>query len=231
MSGLESLAYGLGVMIVLMATIFVLSRILMLYGILPLSAAFSFSGFNLLLFYLLILPGTIVHEMSHYLACLLTGVRVRQVRLFSPQENGAVGWVVHERVDPVRRNVIALAPFLGGAVVIYLLVRFVLLSGQTDPLILASDDMAQGLRATVASVLDVLRSADLRQVKTWLVFYVLFSLGFAVAPSKQDLGHFVADGALALGLVLVIKVTDSYYELGLARSGLVNDVAAWFPWP
>jgi len=225
MSGLETLAYALGVTVALMGVIFVLSRILLRFGVLPLAAAFSLSGFNVLLLYLLIFPGTVIHELSHYLACLLTGVRVRQVRLFSPQKNGAMGWVMSDPADPLRRSVIALAPFVGGSLAIYALVRFGLPSGQIDPLTIAPNDVAQGFSTAFTSIVNALRTADLHQVTTVLVLYVLFSLGFAVAPSNEDLAPLATYGLLAVGLVLVVRVVDTHYALGLARSALLNNTA------
>lgn len=226
MSGLQALGYGVTVTFVLMVALFFLSRLLMRFGLLPLSVALSASDINLFVLYLLILPGTVVHELSHYLACLLTQVRVREVKLFSPRPSGAVGWVIHDQVDPVRRNAIALAPFIGGSLVIYVLVRFGLPPGETDPLRILPDDLVQSFGLALTSVTQTLRAADLHSIATWLIFYVLFSLTFAVAPSNDDLGHLVADGLLAMGVIIFIKLVDDYYALNLAGSSVLNSAAA-----
>ncbi len=225
MSGLAALAYAVLVATTLMVALFLLSRALLRFALLPLSAAFSTSGFNLILFYLLILPGTIVHEVSHYLACILTGVRVREVRLFSPQKNGAIGWVIHDQADMVRRNIIAFAPFVGGSLAIYGLVRIGLPFGQLDPLALAPNDPAQGFVAIVGAIADSLRAADTRQLGTWVSLYLLFSLGFAVAPSPPDLGHLLADAGIVLCIAVVVVALDDQFSLGLGQSSLLNGVA------
>lgn len=224
-AGLTALAQTLGITAALMVTIFVASHLLVRYGLVPLSAAFSLSGFNLALFYLLILPGTIIHELSHYLACLATGVRVRQMRLFSPHTDGVVGWVVHDRADPLRRNIIALAPFLGGSLAMYALIRFALPPTDADPLKAIAGDPASDFRAVVLALTDIARSANVHDLKTWLGFYILLSLGYAIAPSRQDLGHLLADGLLAAGCILFIIVVDSHFQLHLAQSSLINRVA------
>jgi len=157
MSGLETLAYALGATVALMTAVFVLSRILLRFGLLPLAAVFSLSGFNTTL-------ATVIHELSHYLACLLTGVRVRQVRLFSPQKDGAMGWVLSDPSDPLRRSLIALAPFLGGSIAIYLLVRFGLPASHLDPLALAPQDLVEGFRAALIAIVDIIKAADLRRL-------------------------------------------------------------------
>ncbi|MCA1838420.1 MAG: hypothetical protein LC674_06620, partial [Actinobacteria bacterium] len=41
------------------------------------------------IFYLLILPGVVLHEVAHYLACLLTGTRVLRFVPFSPQRSAS----------------------------------------------------------------------------------------------------------------------------------------------
>jgi hypothetical protein len=225
MSGLETLAYALSVTIALMAAIFVLSRILLHYGLFPLAAAFSVSGFNMFLLYLLVFPGTVIHELSHYLACVFTGVQVRQVRLFSPQKNGALGWVLSAQSDPLRRTLIALAPFIGGSLAIYALVRFGLPAGQLDPLAVVPGDLVEGFRSSLESMAATLRQADLHQATTWLVLYVLFSLGFAVAPSTEDLAPLATYAALTLLLLIAVSAADQHYGWGLAQSSLLNGAA------
>ena len=53
-------------------------------------------------------PGIIVHELGHYLACVLTGTRVREVRWFHPRE----AFVVHDKPKTLGGVLISLAPFL-----------------------------------------------------------------------------------------------------------------------
>ena len=78
------------------------------------------------------LPGTVVHEGSHVIACLLFGHRVQRVKWFDPQAtDGALGSVEHS-YDPssayqrVGTIVIGLAPLLVGAGVILVAARLLL---------------------------------------------------------------------------------------------------------
>jgi len=82
--------------------------------------------------YLFGLPGTIVHEGSHVIACLLFGHRVDRVKWFDPQAvDGALGSVEHsydassayQRVGTI---VIGIAPLLAGAAVLLLAARLLL---------------------------------------------------------------------------------------------------------
>lgn len=87
--------------------------------------------------YLFGLLGTIVHEGSHVIACVLFRHRVHRVKWFDPQAtDGALGSVEHS-YDPrsayqrVGTIVIGIAPLVVGAIVILLAAR--LLLGLTPP--------------------------------------------------------------------------------------------------
>ena len=66
--------------------------------------------------YLLIMPGTVLHELSHWLACKILLVPTGKVVLFRPQENedGSIvfGYVEHAESDPLRGALVAVAPVL-----------------------------------------------------------------------------------------------------------------------
>jgi hypothetical protein len=66
---------------------------------------------------LLILPGTVLHEMAHAIAVVLCGGRIRRFVPFWPQAqpDGSTlfGYVQYEGAgDPLRRSLIAIAPLL-----------------------------------------------------------------------------------------------------------------------
>jgi len=69
------------------------------------------------LYYLLLAPGTIVHELCHAVASLVLLVPVREVHLFrlrhEPDGTVQLGEVVHDNTDPVRNFLIAVAPLFG----------------------------------------------------------------------------------------------------------------------
>ena len=67
-------------------------------------------------FYLLVFPGVVLHEVAHYLACLITGTEVVRFAPFSPQSSAdgrlVLGYVRHERRAFPIRAIIGLAPVL-----------------------------------------------------------------------------------------------------------------------
>ena len=116
----------------LMVVLYFFSYVVLYRGLLPLSATLPSRKLGRQLFYLLIMPGTVIHELSHLAACKLSRVRVFEVRLFDPQPSGVVGQVVYERCDPLRRNLIAFAPFLGGALALYVSIVNAILERKQD---------------------------------------------------------------------------------------------------
>lgn len=120
--------------------------------------------------YLFGLPGTIVHEGSHVIACVLFGHRVHRVKWFDPSAtDGALGSVEHSynpasAVQRVGTIVIGLSPLLAGAAVLLLTARL-LLGIPLVPL------------------------ADLTQVAAWrwaLFAYVSLSVGGSMHLSASD---------------------------------------------
>ena len=153
-----------------------------------------------LLGYVLAMPGTVLHESAHYLACVIlrvpAGRQVRtrdgrraHVRLFYPQRDPVTGSVIlgmvpHAKTDPVRGALIAIAPLL---LVPPLLVAIALLIADTsDP-------------AQLRHVLPQLATG-----KLVLLGYLAFSCGQAAFPSCGD--HVGVLGALALTAILGITV-------------------------
>ncbi len=60
-------------------------------------------------------PGLILHELSHYLACILAGVRVHEVKLWGP--DGA--HVVHDRPRTLTALLVSVAPAIVGGLVAF----------------------------------------------------------------------------------------------------------------
>src|SRR5260221_628721 len=90
----------------------------------------AYRSFGKGIYLLLMCPGVIVHELSHLVGCLVTGTKVRQVRLFAPRDEGGslvLGEVEHDRPrSAIARTIVAGAPFFGGAAAILLLTRLFL---------------------------------------------------------------------------------------------------------
>jgi len=118
------------------------------------------------LYYLILAPGTIIHESFHALACLVTVTRIYEIHLFRPKRmpDGTLrlGEVVHKKVGTIRTFLIGVAPLLGGSVAIYLLSAWLLPT-------------------------NIAWSVMLRSGWTYLFLGLTFLVGLGLAPSRQDL--------------------------------------------
>jgi hypothetical protein len=81
------------------------------------------------LFAILFLPGTFIHEISHFMAALFLLVPVGKLELIPKfkEEGGGVdlGSVAIAKTDPVRRFLIGVAPFIFGIVIIFTILYLV----------------------------------------------------------------------------------------------------------
>ncbi|MBM4249108.1 MAG: hypothetical protein FJ149_06680 [Euryarchaeota archaeon] len=150
--------------------------------------------------------GVIVHELSHWGACVLTRTRVYEVALF--EESG--GHVRHERRGPVVMAFIGTAPILGSALFMMFLVW---LFSQGGVRFSAS---GVDLEDPVASLGRLLWSAG---STLWLNFsspgpgtvlflvflYLVWSVVACIAPSRPDFRHALA-GTVMVALACVLAM-------------------------
>jgi len=151
----------------------------------------------LILYFVLLLPGIVVHELSHGLTAFLLGVRVRRISIGPVRRRGSqrvsLGSVQVGNVDPVRASLIGLAPLLVGSVVILLIGTFVL--GMGD---LAEAVATGGFDGSLAALAQVVRVPDF-----WLWLYLIFAVSNAMLPSPSDMDT-VRPVLIFLGLVTAV---------------------------
>src|SRR5581483_4139219 len=90
--------------------------------------------------FLLLLPGVLLHELSHWVVANLLGVRTGRISIGLGKMRGkhfSLGSVTVERSDPLRESLIGLAPFISGLLAIWALMGFGFdLWTTTDPLLI-----------------------------------------------------------------------------------------------
>ncbi len=135
-----------------------------------------------LLYALVLLPGVLLHELSHWLAARLLGVRTGTISLLPQMQKDGVlrlGYVEYYRsrnLDPVRESIIGVAPLLTGVAVVLLIgFRVFDLPGLGAAL---QTGAWQGLRPLLAHLF---RAPDFL---VWL--YLIFSVSNAMMPSPSD---------------------------------------------
>lgn len=125
--------------------------------------------------FLLLLPGVLLHEFSHWLIANLIGVRTGAVNIGLGKTRGkhfSLGSVTVERTDPLRESLIGIAPFIFGIVAVWATmgIGFDLWSDQhiTPELVWSR---------IWESITDPL---------TWLALYLVFAVSTSMIPSESD---------------------------------------------
>lgn len=180
---------------------------------------------------LFMIPGIVVHELSHAAACLLTGASIERITVFEPKG----GSVTHgrPRLPLVGQPIISLAPVFGCGLILWLCWRG--LAGSALPIL--PQDAATAKSAVVSvlnsmlelsrATLEQLQAADWRSWVSYVCVYLSLTVGIALAPSKQDFKNAFL-GIVAVDLLLLL--TDLIVR-GLGRKDGLADIVLHPIWP
>jgi len=171
----------------------------------------------LIIYFVIVLPGVVIHELSHWLMAKLLGVRV-SLPAIGPVRRGrskrvSLGSVRVGKVDPVRASLIGMAPLLGGSAVILLIGNLVLGVGD-----FADAVAGQGLGGVLGSLGQMAQVGDF-----WLWLYLIFAVSNAMLPSESDMAA-VRPVLIFLGIVAAVVLVFSGVR-GISP-GLVEGVNA-----
>lgn len=125
----------------------------------------------------LLLPGVILHELSHWLAAKALRVPTGRLTLGPRRREEALTFasLTVSRSDPLRKSVIGLAPLLGGTLAIFLTARW------GWPFIPWGSAPDEALRHLISHLGEYARAPRLL-----LLLYLLFSLSNGMLPSEAD---------------------------------------------
>lgn len=130
------------------------------------------------MFQVLLLPGVVLHELSHYVVARFLGVRIRRFSL-RPEVRGEkiqMGAVVVDKPDFIRGLMIGLAPLLLGSISVVLIGQHVF---DVDAVIAAAaSNDTQGLFNAIRAAFGV--------NDAWIWLYLVFSISNAMLPSESD---------------------------------------------
>jgi hypothetical protein len=130
------------------------------------------------IFFLIFLPGTLVHELSHWLAAKLLGVRTGCIVIWPQAKRDGTLWlgaIQIGRADPLRSSLIGLAPLVSGSLMVALIGAHLKL------------DALGG--AVASGRWDLVWEASVRSVSLpdfWLWLYLLFAIANRMLPSPAD---------------------------------------------
>ncbi len=156
--------------------------------------------------FLVLLPGIVLHELSHWCVAQILGVRTRGLSIF-PEPKGRhrfnYGAVRIGAADPFRYGLIGLAPLVTGSAAVLLCARF----GLGVPPLVAPESWS--------SLIAYLHAPD---APIWL--YLIFAISNAMLPSASDRQSWGPVG-LFLGFVAVLL------SLGATTLGLGESLRDW----
>jgi hypothetical protein len=168
---------------------------------------------------LLMAPGVIIHEVSHVVACLLTGASVKDVSLST---GGVSGRVEHTRplIPVLGQALISLAPVAGCGFCLWLATTDVLRPaaehfGRISRLPSDASQPADLARYFVSVLQETGRAAmkaDFTRWQTYVLLYLSILMAVHLSPSRRDLRN---------GLLSLVV-------LGLAGFGVAQMKPNWF---
>ncbi|MBI4136763.1 hypothetical protein HY469_01760 [Candidatus Roizmanbacteria bacterium] len=187
---------------------------------------------------LLLYPGVVIHELSHFITAVLLFVPVKSMTLVpkvTEDQHIQGGSVTIEKVDLVRRTLVGIAPLFMGITVlwlttIYLLPPIPFVCNSMSSLQASEESAAIQNENGIASVSpswrilrnDVLCNNDTKLITdnspltTILALYLLFSISSTMYSSKKDLD------ALFITVPFVIFLGIIAYILGFQFEWIVN---------
>lgn len=174
-----------------------------------------------ILYALVLMPGVLIHELSHWVMATLLGVRTGTLSLIPQRRSdgtiqlGYVEYYKGRTLGPIRESLIGGAPLLVGTAVI-LLISFRIF-GVTN---LAAAIQSGQIDALTLALGDVFQTGDFL---VWL--YLLFTISTAMMPSASDRRAWPAF------IWTMLAVAGILYVLGLFNaifSGLVGPLTTVF---
>jgi hypothetical protein len=168
------------------------------------------------IFWVLFLPGTFLHELSHWLTATLLGVKTGRFSLWPKPKKGRhlqMGAVQIDVADPFRHSLIGLAPLIFGSIVVLLIGQGWLNLGQIGAAFAGGD-----LTLLWEAMLQTLTLPDV-----WLWLYLVFAISNGMLPSASDRESWrsalIYTGIaliLAIGLELIPTISSDLQAVGLA---------------
>lgn len=136
--------------------------------------------------------GVIVHEYSHAFGCLITGTKIKEIKLFE----ATGGHVTHEKRNPFITTIIAMMPLFGCSLFLLILAYIFAQIGvdvEAPEISLASTDFLFSFWSIIQIAGETFyRNLIKRNVITIFFFIFLYFVGSVaacIAPSGVDLKH------------------------------------------
>lgn len=167
------------------------------------------------IFWVLFLPGTLLHEFSHWLTARMLRVQTRKFSLWPKiKKRGELqmGAVQVDMADPFRHSLIGLAPLVFGSIAVLIIGQGWLGLGRIGEAIVSGD-----LKSIWRAVGQTLTVPDV-----WIWLYLIFAVSNAMLPSASDREAW-RTVLIYLGLILALVIGFDFvpeFSKGLQEFGL-----------
>lgn len=167
-------------------------------------------------FFLVFLPGILVHELSHWLAAKVLGVHTGRIVIWPQAKRNNTVWlgtIQVGRADPLRSSLIGLAPLLTGSLLVVLIGAHLRLDSLAD--ILTTAQWETGWAAL---------SQSIGLPDFWLWIYLIFAIANRMLPSPADREAW-KPMALFLACLTAIAVAAGWTpRLGSDAQGVIQNI-------
>lgn len=175
--------------------------------------------------------GTPIHELSHFLAAVIANHKIRDIKLFQPNKRtGTVGYVIHSYNEnsfyqsTIGNAIISIAPFFGGAAVIYILSSFlfsqfslygpdvprlVFLTGESLNSAVFSAFLNSHLNFFKYLYTTFFSAPMLTNWKLYVFLFIMFGIANHLSPSAQDFQNFWTPLAIFLFGIFLLNLVIS----------------------
>jgi hypothetical protein len=154
--------------------------------------------------------GVPVHEAGHAIFCLIFRHKITEIKFFSPQEDGTMGYVKHEYntknfYQKIGNFFIGIAPMLFGATMIYALLWIFL------PECLPQE-LSEGIGVTGLEILkNIFNSDNFSNWRFWVFFYLSFCIASHATLSVQDFKGAVPSFLILLCLIFLANLMANIF--------------------
>ncbi len=152
-------------------------------------------------------PGIIVHELSHALGCLITGAKIKQIKILSSK--GSYVSHLKPKVPLIGNFVISFAPIIGG--IGTLILSFWAL-GYSLPLINLSTEPFFDSFFSIIGTAGVFSLSQYGSWQFWVLIYVALSVVICLVPSKQDFKNSFLSTAFLFVLLFILLYLGIFSE-------------------
>ncbi|MFA6423471.1 MAG: M50 family metallopeptidase [Patescibacteria group bacterium] len=145
----------------------------------------------------LVRPGIIIHELSHYIACLITFAEVKKVSLF--QKDGGFVKYSSSKIPILGDFIINIAPIIVGSILIILLSKKLNITISQNPKTIIQDSIA-------------IFKTNYAIFNFWIFLYAIITIGITLVPSTKDITNII------LPLILIFAVLYFFRNSSYAGS-------------